>query len=120
MKKMLKLTLLLSALFFFSPQAAMAQSYRPNPIEKLAGGIANVATGFMELPKTMIITSQREGFLYGVTVGLVAGVMQTAGRTAIGALDVATFMFPTDPWVEPHYIWEDFGTETTYSYRQTR
>lgn len=120
MKRVLKSLLVLSALLFFTPQAAMAESYRINAGEKLVGGIANVATGFIELPKTMILTSQRENLLYGMTIGLVKGVMHTAGRTLIGALNVATFMLPTDPWVEPQYVWEDFGTETSYHYRQTR
>ena len=118
MKKMLKSLLVLSTLLFFMPKAVMAESYHMNAAEKLVGGIANVATGFIELPKTMIVTSQRENLLYGMTIGLVKGVMHTAGRTLIGALNVATFLFPTDPWVEPQYVWEDLGTETSYRYRQ--
>lgn len=120
MKKILKSLLVLSALFFLSPQAAMAESYRVNAGEKLVSGIVNVATGIIELPKTVIVTSRNENVLYGMSVGVVKGVMHTAGRTLIGALNVATFLFPTDPWVEPQYVWEDFGTETSYRYRETR
>ena len=66
MKKILKSLLVLSALFFLSPQAAMAESYRVNAAEKLVSGIVNVATGIVELPKTVILTSQNENVLYGM------------------------------------------------------
>jgi putative exosortase-associated protein (TIGR04073 family) len=61
------------------PQTAMAQrditqNYPAMAGEKLVNGIANAATGFVELPKTMILTTQREGAVYGLTVGLVTGV----------------------------------------------
>ena len=114
MKTIFKSLLLLSALSFFLPHTAMAESYSTHTAEKLAHGIANTATGLMELPKTMILTSQKEGIVYGVTVGLLTGLVNVVGRTAFGILDVATFMIPTDPTVKPGYIWEDFGKETTY------
>jgi putative exosortase-associated protein (TIGR04073 family) len=120
MKRIFKSLLLLSSLLLFTPQVAMAESYRIDAGEKLLSGIANVATGVVELPKTIIVTSQRENVFYGMTVGMVKGIMHMAGRTLIGALNVATFPLPTDPWVDPQYIWEDFETETSYRYRQTR
>lgn len=120
MKRVFKSLLLLSSLLLFTPQVAMAESYRIDAGEKLLSGIANVATGVVEFPKTIIITSQRENVFYGMTVGMVKGVMHMAGRTLIGALNVATFLLPTDPWVDPQYVWEDFETETSYRYRQTR
>jgi putative exosortase-associated protein (TIGR04073 family) len=101
------------------PQTAMAQrditqNYPAMAGEKLVNGIANAATGFVELPKTMILTTQREGAVYGLTVGLVTGIMHTIGRTVFGALDAVTFFIPTEPTVRPHYIWQDFDKETTY------
>lgn len=50
MKKMLKSLLLLSALFFFSLHAVMAESYPAKAAkagEKLVNGIANVTTGVL-------------------------------------------------------------------------
>lgn len=101
------------------PQLAIAQSDRTQNYpamagEKLVNGITNTATGFVELPKTMIITTRRKGALYGLTVGLVTGIMHTIGRTVFGALDAVTFLIPTEPTVRPHYIWQDFDQETTY------
>lgn len=109
----------LLALFYILPQAAMAergvtQSYPAAASEKLVNGIANAATGFVELPKNIILNSQREGAAYGLTVGLLTGILHTIGRTVFGALDAATFLIPTQPTVRPPYIWQDFYKETTY------
>ena len=125
MKKLAGLFLLLSALFFLTSQTTMAQSYymssgtmgQSYPTmagEKLMNGIVNTATGWVELPKTMILTSQRDGVPYGLTVGLLTGLIHTVGRTVLGALDAATFFIPTHPTVYPPYIWQDFDKETTY------
>lgn len=62
----------------------------------------------------MILTSRRDGPAYGLTVGLVTGIMHTIGRTVFGVLDAATFFIPTQPTVRPPYIWQDFDKETTY------
>ena len=121
MKKLFKSLLVVSALFFFSSQVAMAQSYPYMSGEKFVVGVANVATGFVELPKNMIIASGEKGVPYGMTVGLVTGIIHTVGRTVVGALDVATFFLPTGPSVSPPYIWNNFYNETTYgTYYSTR
>lgn len=116
MKKIFKSLLLLSALAFFSPQVVMAQAenYPTQAAEKLTRGIANTATGFVELPKTMILASQKEGIAYGVTTGLLTGLLNVVGRTVLGIMDVVTFAIPTGPTVNPRYIWEDIGKETSY------
>ncbi len=125
MKKLVKLLLSLSVLFFLASQTAMAQSttmygermeknYPTMAGEKLMNGIVNAATGWVELPKTIILTSQRDGAPYGLTVGLLTGLIHTVGRTVLGALDAATFFIPTTPVVSPPYIWQDFNKETTY------
>ncbi|MXS86358.1 exosortase system-associated protein, TIGR04073 family [Nitrosomonas sp. HPC101] len=95
-------------------QRGVAQSYPAAASEKLVNGIVNVATGFVELPKNVILTSQQDGAGYGLTIGLVTGIMHTIGRTVFGALDAITFLIPTQPTVRPPYIWQDFNKETTY------
>ncbi len=120
MKKLFKSLMIISALFFFSPHAAMAghsdktESYAAEAGEKLGNGIANAVTGFLELPKTVILTSRGEGPLYGMTVGLITGVLHTAGRTLSGIVDTVTFLFPTGTSVKPEVVWEDFNKGTTY------
>lgn len=101
-------------------QTAVAQQYRTANSypaaagEKLVSGVANVATGFVELPKTIMLSTRQDGAAYGLTVGLVTGVMHTIGRTVFGALDAVTFLIPTEPVVRPLYIWRNFDKETTY------
>jgi putative exosortase-associated protein (TIGR04073 family) len=107
--------LLIFALLFFTPYLAMANGYPTKIGEKLGIGIANVVTGPMEIPKTMMITTGKRGPGYGMTVGFMTGMVQMLGRTLSGALDLATFMIPTRPIVRPELIWNNFNTETSYN-----
>ena len=119
MEKIFRSLLVLSALFFFSPQVALAtgatgKSYPENVGEKLGTGIANVVTGFVEIPKNMVIESNENGVAYGVTIGFITGIVHSVGRTLTGALDIATFMIPTKPLIDPDLIWKDFNKKTGY------
>ena len=114
MRRIAKLSLIFSIFFFFSSQAAASDSYFGNASEKFVSGIANAATGWVELPKNIVLTSQNEGPLYGITVGTAMGIMHTVGRSLVGILDAATFFIPTKPSVNPPFIWQDFSRETSY------
>ena len=116
MGKTIKLSLVLSFLFLFSSQAAAADSYISQSGEKLVCGITNVFTGFVELPKNVILKSQQEDGFYGAAVGLGAGIMHSVLRTFVGLLDVVTFVIPNVPSVSPNYVWQDFSRETTYPF----
>jgi len=67
------------------------------PLDKLARGVANIATGWMELPEQVGRTTETEGSIAAVTRGLVRGVGYTVGRTCIGVLETATFVLPNHP-----------------------
>jgi putative exosortase-associated protein (TIGR04073 family) len=114
MKKVFKSLLMLSALFFSWPHAAIADSYIEKAGGKLGNGFVNAVSGLAEIPKTILIISRSEGPIYGATVGLMAGILHTVGRTLYGTLDMATFMIPTKPLVDPDYIWNDFDRLTNY------
>lgn len=114
MKKIFQSFLVFSVLFFSSPYAATADSYPENATSKLGSGAANAVSGLVEIPKNVMIASREEGPLYGMTFGLVAGILHTVGRTIYGVLDIATFMIPTQPLVEPNYIWNDFDKATIF------
>ncbi|WP_411172458.1 exosortase system-associated protein, TIGR04073 family [Nitrosomonas sp. Is35] len=114
MRSIVKLFWVLSILFLFSSQAIASDSYINNSAEKFSSGVANAVTGWVELPKNIILTSQKEGPAYGITVGLAMGIMHTVGRSLVGVLDAATFFIPTKPSVNPPYIWQDFSRETSY------
>jgi putative exosortase-associated protein (TIGR04073 family) len=83
--------------------------------EKLGVGIANVATGVVEIPKTIMVATKKHGIAYGATAGFITGIMQMVGRTMCGTLDLVTFMIPTKSLVHPEYVWNNFNQETTYT-----
>lgn len=113
-KVVIQLSLVFSIFFFFISQAAASDSYFNNSSERFVSGVANAATGWLELPKNIALTGQKDGPVYGGTVGLAMGIMHTVGRSIVGALDAATFWVPLKPSVNPPYIWEDFSRETAY------
>jgi putative exosortase-associated protein (TIGR04073 family) len=114
MRRIFKFSLAFFIFLLFSSQVMAADSYFSNSGEKFVSGIANAATGWVELPKNIVLTSQTEGPLYGATIGLAMGIMHTVGRSLVGILDAATFFIPTKPSVNPPFIWQDFSRETSY------
>jgi putative exosortase-associated protein (TIGR04073 family) len=109
------LLILLSVMFFMSGTAMAEKSHSLKVGEKLGSAIANVSTGFVEIPKTIYVSGKENGMFYGATAGFITGIMHTIGRTLCGTMDLVTFMIPTQSLVRPEYIWNDFGKETSYS-----
>ncbi len=64
------------------------------PFDKLGRGGANLVTGWMELPIQIAKTTESEGSLAGSSLGFVRGLLFGVGRTAIGVLEVVTFILP--------------------------
>lgn len=104
------------------PAPASAESYRnienSSPQEvadamatKMARGVANVATGWLELPKQIYYTAKDDGVAKGVFVGPLKGVIMTLVRTASGVGEMATFFlaYPGfyDPYFDPAYVWQE-------------
>ena len=114
MKKTIQAILIVSVMFVAAPNLVFAHQYPDKVVEKLGNGLANAVTGVAEIPKTIIITSNREGVLYGMSVGFVTGIVHAVGRSLSGAFDIATFLIPTTPFVKPSFIWDDFNRETTF------
>jgi putative exosortase-associated protein (TIGR04073 family) len=73
------------------------------------GGI-NIATGWLELPKQVYITTREAGYAKGLIVGPVKGIGMTLVRTVSGLGELATFFlsYPGfyDPWFEPRFVWQ--------------
>ncbi|UJP07595.1 MAG: exosortase system-associated protein, TIGR04073 family [Nitrosomonas sp.] len=115
-----RLTLLVALSFLFSSQAhareaITADVYFNRAGTKILSGVANIATGWMELPKNISLWNQRDqNALIGITEGLLWGVFHTVGRTGNGALDLVTFWLPTYPIPDPLYVWDDFSKESEY------
>ena len=112
MKRILK-PLLLSALLFFSTQAAVAANYAVDAGDKLAHGMANLVTGIGEVPKNMVMTTNEKGIGYGLTTGVFSGIVSGIGRSLTGIVDLVTFYVPTEPIITPGYVWQDFDTKET-------
>ena len=87
------------------------QCYAQDPAKKLGRGIANVLTGWVELPKNIYDTSVEENVLSGLTMGLAKGVGMTIVRTGAGIYETVTFPFPIpedyQPVLEPEYVFSE-------------
>ena len=93
-----------------SIDSASPQEVVDGMANKLARGVANIATGWLELPKQIYITCKEEGYAKGLTVGPVKGLGMTLVRTASGFGETATFFvaYPGfyDPFFDPSYVWQ--------------
>ena len=78
--------------------------------EKIVRGVANVATGWLELPKQVVMTFKKDGAVKGIFVGPLKGIGMTVVRTVAGAGELATFFLPYpgfyDPYFTPEYVWQ--------------
>jgi putative exosortase-associated protein (TIGR04073 family) len=87
---------------------------------KLVRGVANVATGWVELPKQIVVTFKEEGAVKGIFVGPLKGIGMTLVRTVSGVVEVATFIVPFpgcyDPYFDPEYVWQGWSEEETEEY----
>lgn len=83
--------------------------------EKFGTGIVNVATGFVEVPKSIYIESAAHGAAAGIPVGFFKGLFQTLGRTGAGVVEMLTFYIPTKPMVNAPLVWDSFDKETSYN-----
>lgn len=79
------------------------------PIRKLARAVANLTTGWLELPAQVMRTTERSGSLAGLTEGLGRGVVLGLGRTLVGAIELVSFPIPNPttgygPVIEPEFV----------------
>ncbi|MBN1526673.1 MAG: exosortase system-associated protein, TIGR04073 family [Candidatus Omnitrophica bacterium] len=85
-------------------------SYAQDPAKKLGRGLANVLTGWIELPKNIYDTSVEDNPLSGITIGLAKGVGMTIVRTGAGIYETVTFPFPIPegytPVLEPEFVFK--------------
>ncbi len=90
------------------------KSYGAQVGDKALIGITNLGTGWLEIPKSVVNTTEQTNVLYGVIGGLGYGVFNTLGRMGTGLIDLVSAPFPTDPIVNPVRPWNNFDTKTTY------
>ena len=91
--------------------ALATASYAQDPAKKLGRGLANILTGWIELPKNIYDTSVEDNPLAGLTIGLAKGIGMTIVRTGAGIYEVVTFPFPIPedygPVLEPEFVFSE-------------
>lgn len=104
----MKYKVLIVALVMVMVLAMATASYAQDPAKKLGRGLANILTGWVELPKNIYDVSVEENPLAGLTIGLAKGVGMTIVRTGAGIYEVVTFPFPIPedygPVLEPEFV----------------
>lgn len=90
------------------------ETYGQQVGHKALSGLANLATGVVEIPKNVINTTNSVNLAWGVSGGLLKGILNMLGRTLSGAVDLLTAPIPTYPIPNPEFVWNDFGIDTTY------
>ncbi len=78
-------------------------------MNKAGRGMANMTTGWLELPKQIYLTSKEDGIAKGILIGPLKGLGMTVARTVGGGGEFITFFlsYPGfyDPYFEPAYVW---------------
>ena len=81
--------------------------------DKLARGLANIFTGFIEVPRNIHNTTEQQSLLAGWTIGVGQGLGYMGLRMLTGCYDLFTFPFPLPkdyaPVVEPEFVWQEPG-----------
>ena len=117
-KQLIRTSVIATILIAWFPLSAIAdqerQSYGAQIGYKALNGLANVATGWIELPKSIINVSNQHNVAFGASFGLLQGTMHTLSRTLSGVMDVATFMIPSKPAVHPDFVWQEFDVNSSY------
>lgn len=113
-KNLFTACVLCSAILSTGSAYAGEQSYLSGFGSKLGQGFANIATGVVEIPKNIANISHDQNVFVGVTWGLLRGVMETVGRTTVGAAELITSPIPTKDFITPPYVWDRFSEDTRY------
>lgn len=82
--------------------------------DKLLRGAANIAYGWLEIPKNMVNEVDRGGAIYA-PLGLGKGLAYMAGRLAVGVAELVSFPVPTAPLAQPPLPWHYTDTETVFA-----
>ena len=99
-KRIVTALVTLAALCAALPALADEPEYFAGPDAKLARGVVNATTGWVEVPKQTVIGG-RDGKVPGFFTGVFKGVGLGAARTLVGGYEIATFWGPGPARVEP-------------------
>lgn len=104
----------LTAALLTASTAHAEKGYLAGFTQKLNQGVANVATGFIEIPKNVINISDEQNILVGGTWGLLRGTAHGVARTLVGAAELISSPIPSSEFASPAYVWERFSEDSRY------
>lgn len=84
------------------------------PARKLGRGISNVATGVLEIPKSIYQVKEGHGDIAGVTWGTFRGIQRCLVREAVGIGEVLTFPTGSKAKIEPEFPFEPQVSESSW------
>jgi len=93
---------------------ARAESYLEGFTNKFSQGVANMATGFIEIPKNIINITEERNIFVGMTWGLFRGTMHGVSRTLVGGIEFISSPIPSDEFASPAYVWDRFSEDSRY------
>ncbi|MBI2104682.1 MAG: exosortase system-associated protein, TIGR04073 family [Candidatus Omnitrophica bacterium] len=73
---------------------AGSPAWAQDPIHKMGRGVANVLTGWIELPKQIHLGKQEDNPVAGIGWGLLKGAGLTVLRAGVGVYEAVTFPLP--------------------------
>ncbi len=88
--------------------AEVETPYIDGSMRKLGRGVANVFTAPGEVVRMTEIVGQKDGYLAGITVGIIQGLWRTVLREGVGLFEVATFYAEIprhfEPMIYPEFV----------------
>ncbi len=96
------------------PVTHAEESYLSGFSSKLFQGLANMGTGFIELPKNVINISGQHNIFVGMTWGVLRGTVHGVSRTLVGGAEFLTSPIPTGEFASPAYAWDRFSEDSRY------
>ena len=85
--------------------------FAQDPGTKIVRGLANIVTGWVEIPKNIYDTSVEDNLFSGLTLGLAKGIGMAIVRTGAGIYETLTFPFPIPeeyaPVLEPEFVFNE-------------
>lgn len=95
-------------------QSVHAESYLSGFTNKLSQGFANMATGFIEIPKNVINITDEDNIFVGMTWGVLRGAAHGVSRTLVGGIEFLSSPIPSSEFAAPAYAWERFSEDSRY------
>jgi len=114
MKKRTLLSACLITGALLTAPSAHAESYLSGFTNKVSQGVANMATGFIEIPKNVINITEEDNIFVGMTWGVLRGAAHGVSRTLVGSVEFISSPIPTGEFISPAYVWERFSEDSRY------